>query len=324
MSDSIMKKRLLYLLKLLSEETDESHAVSTAGIMEYFRSVGLSADRKTLKSDIDLLIEMGYDIVVVRSSPNIYFMGDRVFQIPELKLLIDAVSSSRFITARKSDELIRKLSSLVSRQQALDLNRHVFAANRVKADNESIYYIVDAINDAINDHRKLVFQYTEYTGDKQKVLRNDGERYTLSPYALYWNDDFYYMVGYSDKHGKITAFRVDRLYKVEVTNTEAAAPPDDFDVTDYSRKIFEMFDGEEEVVELACENSLMKYVVDRFGEDVDTRKETDSTFIASVNVAVSPTFYGWVFQFRGKIRIVSPQTAIDEYKEMAKEASLTS
>ena len=128
-------------------------------------------------------------------------MGDRVFQIPELKLLIDAVSSSRFITARKSDELIRKLSSLVSRQQALDLNRHVFAANRVKADNESIYYIVDAINDAINDHRKLVFQYTEYTGDKQKVLRNDGERYTLSPYALYWNDDFYYMVGYSDKHG---------------------------------------------------------------------------------------------------------------------------
>ena len=320
MAESIMKKRLLYLLKLLSGETDESNPVSTADIMEYFKSVGLSADRKTLKNDIDLLIEMGYDIVIVKSSPNKYFMGDRVFQIPELKLLIDAVSSSRFITAKKSDELIQKLSSLVNTQQAQALNRHVFAADRVKADNESIYYIVDAINDAINDRRKIVFQYTEYTGEKQKVLRNGGEQYTLSPYALYWNDDFYYAVGYSDKHEKITAFRVDRLYKVEVTETEAAAPPEDFDVADYSHKIFEMFDGEEEAVELECENSLMKYVVDRFGEDVSTRTVSEHTFIASVNVAVSPTFYGWVFQFRGKIRIVSPQMAIDEYEEMARAA----
>ena len=321
MKPNPMKKRLIFLYKLLRTKTDERHQISTKQIMEELKAAGLSADRKTLKSDLDLLYEAGADIIVVRSSPNRYFWGERTFQLPELKLLIDAVSSSRFITAKKSEELIRKLVSLASGPQASELDRHVFAANRVKTDNEKIYYIVDSINDAINAERKICFQYLEYTGNKEKIPRNNGERYCLSPYALYWNDDYYYVVGYSDKRDKVTAFRVDRICNCEITGTPREPRPADFDVTDYSRRVFEMFDGEDVVVELECENALMKYVIDRFGEEVETRVISEDAFVARVEVALSPTFYGWVFQFSGKIKILTPDKAREEYVNMAKAAA---
>lgn len=316
MANNVMKKRMIHLLKLLYEKTDEQHLLSTYEILDYLASVGCSTNRKTLKSDIDLFVEMGMDIVTITSSPNKYFWGTRTFQIPELKLLIDAVSSSRFITAKKSEELIQKLGTFASQYQTENMTRHLVAAGRVKPGNENVYYIVDAINDAINDGKKISFKYLEYTGDKKQVFRNKGELYTISPYVLYWNDDFYYVVGYSEKRKKVISFRVDRLYQPKITDTDATPRPADFDVTDYSREIFEMYDGETTEIQLRCEDSLMKYVVDRFGEDVKTDSHDDNTFTATVEIALSPTFYGWVFQFAGRIRIEAPKMVKDEFSKM--------
>lgn len=304
------------LLKLLNKNTDENNPISTTEIMDYFQKHGMSVDRKTLRNDINLLVDMDYNIVTVKSSPNKYFWGQRSFEIPELKLLIDAVQSSRFISKKKSKELIKKLTALASDTQAKQLNRHITATGRVKTSNENTYYIVDAITDAINDKKKIEFQYEEYNGKKEKILRNDGEVYVLSPYSLFWNEDFYYVVGYSDKRERITAFRVDHLHKVKISVEKAVQKPKEFKIEDYSNKIFEMFNGEETVVKLSCDNSLMKYVIDRFGEAVETQVETDNTFITTVSVELSPVFYGWIFQFGGKVKIVGPASIVKQYEHM--------
>ena len=190
MNDNSTKKRLLLILELLYKRTDEDNPVSTVDITEYLQRKGITIDRKTLATDLKLLKDMDYDIVTIKSSPNKYFWGNRTFEIPELKMLIDAVSSSRFIPKKKSDELIKKLVSLASETQSTELDRHVIATGRAKADNKQIYYIVDTISDAINQGKKIQFKYTEYNGKKEKVFRHNGEVYTLSPSVLYWNEDY--------------------------------------------------------------------------------------------------------------------------------------
>ena len=230
----------------------------------------------------------------------------------------DAVSSSRFITQKKSEQLVKKLTELASVNQKSELKRHLYATNRVKTSNESIFYTVDTINQAITQKRKITFKYTEYDGEKNIVFRNCGEVYELSPYALFWNEDYYYVVGYSEKHGNVSVFRVDRLYKPEITKKDAAEKPDDFNLDDYSRQIFEMYDGEMVKVQIKCKNELMKYVIDRFGENVKTRVLSDSEFTAEMEVALSPNFYAWVFRFGGAIKILAPEKAVDEITEMAK------
>lgn len=237
--------------------------------------------------------------------------------MPELKLLIDAVSSSRFITQKKSRQLGRKLSELASINQKKELKRHVYAINRVKSSNEHIYYYVDTINEAINLGRKISFQYSEYDGNKKKILRNDGEEYELSPYALFWNEDYYYVVGYSEKHANVSVFRTDRLHKPKILDEKAATPPEDFALDNYSHKIFEMYSGETVKVKLECKDYIMKYVIDRFGEDVETTKKSDEYFTVIVEVDLSPTFYSWVFQFGGDMRILTPKKAVNDIMNMA-------
>lgn len=321
MSENSTKKRLLLILERLYKRTDEEHPINTVEIMEYLSGQGITVDRKTLANDIKLLKDMDYDIVTIKSSPNKYFWGNRTFEIPELKLLIDAVSSSRFISKRKSDELIEKLVSLASETQSTLLDRHIVATGRAKTDNKHIYYIVDTITDAINQGKKIQFKYTEYNGKKEKVFRHNGEVYTLSPYVLYWNEDYYYVVGYSDKHESVSAFRVDRLYRPSILNEFATKRPKGFSVDSYADKIFQMYDGNEVIVELECNNSLMKYIIDRYGTDVETDVCTNETFIAKVPVNLSPTFYGWVFQFSKEMKIVSPEVAKLEYRRMLQAAN---
>ena len=320
MDTSSTKKRMLLILELLYKTTDESHPVSTVEIMDYLVGKGFQIDRKTLRSDLRLLISMGYDIVVVKSSPNKYFWGERTFEIPELKMLLDAVSSARFISETKSKRLTKKIMSLAGMQQREQLKRHVRAIGKTKADNKGLYYIIDTITEAINRKKKISFQYTEYNGRKEKILRNDGEVYILSPYVLYWNEDYYYVLGYSDKRETVTAFRIDRMKTAKIMKEDAVPKPEDFDVSAYSNKVFQMFSGEETTVELECDTSLMKYVIDRFGIDVETEELSEDKFLAKVPVDLSPTFYGWVFQFGGGIRIVGPEEAVDEYKEMVDKA----
>jgi len=319
MNGSMTKKRLLLLLELLYKKSDEANPISTLEIMEFLAGYDIKIDRKTLKSDIALLLDMDYDIVTVKSSPNKYFWGDRTFEIPELKMLIDAVSSSRFITKKKSEELIQKIASLAGEAQHEHINRHIVATGRAKSDNKKIYYIVDTITDAINQKKKIQFKYTEYNADKEKVFRHDGEVYTLSPYVLYWNEDYYYVVGYYDKRDMVAAFRVDRLHNPKVMEEKAIPKPKDFNVDDYANKIFKMFDGEDVMVELECENSLMKYIVDHYGLDIETRRNTEETFIAKVPATLSPTFYSWVFQFAGQMKIISPEKAVEEFRDILKK-----
>lgn len=316
MSDNIMKKRLLMLIKLLQDHTDEDHPVSTRDIMAYYKENGMSSDRKTLDADIKLLQEQGFDLIKIKSSPNKYYIASREFELPELKLLIDAVQSSRFITEKKSRELSKKLAGLASAEQAKELDRHTGVNGRVKSTNEKQLYTVDTITKAINEKKKIRYQYQEYDGKKRKVLRNDGEVYVLSPYMLYWNEDFYYVVGYSDKRECITAFRVDRIVNIEITDAKAVKKPKGFKVSDYSSSIFGMYSGPEAEVELECRNDLMKYIIDRFGEKIKVRPTENGTFLTTVTVELSPVFYGWVFQFGGGIRIKGPNTALSEYRVM--------
>ena len=226
------------------------------------------------------------------------------------------MSSAHFIDNAKSKTIINKLISLAGEGQRKQLTRNVFGTGKIKADNSKIYYIVDAINSAINKAKKIQFRYYEYNARKEKVLRNDGEVYVLSPYALYWNEDNYYVVGYSDKRKCITAFRVDRMDGTELINEDAVSMPGDFNIADYGKKILRMYNGEEAVVTLECKNEVMKYIIDQFGSDLETEIKTNDTFIAKASVDLSPIFYGWVFQFGGKIKIIEPEKAVLDFHNM--------
>jgi len=317
--NSLNKARLLTLLKMLYEKTDDEHKLTTSQILDNLREKKIHSNDKTLRRDIAMLKELGFDVIVDRSKPNKYHIGARGFDLAEVKLLIDAVASSRFVTEKKSQELGEKLARLVSENQRPQLIRHIHATNRIKSDNAENFYNVDIVNEAINSKKKISFKYTEYNRYKEKVFRNNDEVYELSPYALFWNEDYYYVVGWNDKHNNVSTFRTDRLYKPEILNEDAVPKPEDFNLEDYSRQIFEMFDGEEVDVVLECKNEFMKYIIDRFGEDVDAEPVSRKTFEARVRVALSPTFYAWVFTFEGGIKIVSPEKAVDEIVTMAKK-----
>ena len=316
---NMVKARLLVLTKMFYELTDENHPMDTFKILDYLAENGVPANNKTLRSDIALLKELDIDIVTVPGRPNKYFWGARLFEMPELKLLLDAVASSRFITKSKSRELSRKLTSMASENQRKQLSRHIYSTGRVKPGNENIYYYVDLINNAIELKRKISFSIIEFDERKKKVLRHNGEVYVISPYAMYWNDDFYYVVGWSAKRDTMGAYRIDRMEDPQILNEKAAKKPKGFRVTDYSHKVFEMFEGEEERVKLECRNDLMKYVIDRFGMKFETEPATKETTYCYVDVCLSPTFYGWVFGFGGDIRILEPQEAVDEMHKMAKQ-----
>lgn len=256
------------------------------------------------------------DIVCVKSTQNRYFVGERLFELPELKLLVDAVESSRFITAKKSERLIEKLGKLTSESHARQLERHIYMDGTAKPENECIYYNVDEIHNAIQKKRQITFQYYEYTPQKEKILKHNGYRYQFSPYALIWSRDCYYAVGWSEKHGKLAQFRVDRMVAVESSDQAAVCKPD-FDPAEYVRKIFGMYPDDLCTVELLCDNEVMRSVIDRFSEDVSTVTADDGHFKAIVEVAPSPPFFAWVFTFCGKIRILGPEEVLDEMRGMA-------
>lgn len=316
MDKQIGKTRLFLFLKLLYEQTDEEHPISTAEAVEYFRQQGIVTERRTVKADAELLQRTGYDIVATKGTQTKYFMASRTFELPELRLLMDAVSASRFITPAKSETLIKKLGMLASIHQAEALHTRLYVADRVKPVNEAVYYSVEILRQAMERNKQVTFQYYEYTPKKKKVLKHRGRIYRFSPYDLIWSDDRYYALGFSVSHNKVISFRVDRMCNVQPSEQEAIPRPEGYSIAAYGSKVFDMFDGEEIEVTLRCENSLMKVIIDRFGEDVHTWYEDDEHFCVKIKVYVSPTFYGWVFQFAGKIKIVFPGEIAREYWKM--------
>ena len=302
-------------MKILCENTDEQHPLTINEIIEQLSEHGIKAFRTTVVSDIAVLEEFGIDVICNRSVQNQYFIGQRSFEFPELKLLIDAVGAFRFIPRKKSKELVDKLSELASRHQAKMLKKHICVDDRVKQTDVKVYYAVDLLHFAIEQNEEISFQYFDYTPDKKKVKKHNGYTYIFSPYSLLCNDDFYYILGYSEKHGKVVKFRVDRMINIKKTKKLAVPAPKDFDIGAYCKKVFSMYDEDMQTVELKCANYLMKSVIDRFGEDVQTRKHTSGCFVAIVEVSVSPTFFGWIFQFCGDIEILTPSEVKKQYCE---------
>ena len=316
------KPRILYLQKILLERTDEENPLSTTQLINILNDeYGISAHRTTVTKDIAALQEFGMDIVTIHSTQSKYFVASRKFELPELKLLIDAVESSKFITKKKSETLIEKIHTMTSPGQVAKLKRNNYVVNRIKPDNEQIYYIIDAINDAINAGKQISFQYYDYTGLKKKVLKNKGEIYKLSPYKLLWNGDNYYVIGYSEKKSKVINFRVDRIAsKPEILDKNIISMPDDFDIENFTKEVFFMFSGEKVLVDLRCDNSLMKTMVDRFGEDVTTLAYDMASFRVQTEVSASPTFFGWVFGLNGKVQILAPKSVKEQYRQMIAKA----
>lgn len=314
------KIKLLYIMKILLENTDEEHGVTLNEIAKRLNELGVDAERKTLYDDIETLRGFGLDIDKRKNREVTYHILSRQFEIAELKLLIDAVQSSNFISERKSNELIKKLSSTLSRFDSNKLQRQVYVSNRIKSMNESIYYSVDYIHEAISSNRKVAFFYFEWNSKKEKTLRRNGKRYTVSPHALAWEDENYYLIGYEE--GKIKHFRVDKMSKIEILDIERDGEEvfSDFDMGVYSKKTFGMYGGREESVTLRCKNSLAGVIIDRFGLNTPFLKADDEHFEVSVKVYISPIFLSWVVGFGEDIKIISPDSVKKELVNLIKSA----
>jgi predicted DNA-binding transcriptional regulator YafY len=316
--DSDSKLRVLYVAKILYEETDPDHPLTTSQILNKLQDkYNMPAHRTTIGGDVEILKRFGLGIEVYRGSQVQYNLYDRNFDLAELKLLIDTVESSKFITKEKSDDLVAKLSSLTSKNYARDIKRNLYSEGRLKKDNESIYLTIEAVNEAINQKKKISFQYFQYDVRKKRHLKNNGIPYKFSPYSLVWNGDYYYMVGYCDKHKKIGSYRIDRVYKRPIILEEKIVPmPDDFDISEFSDSMFHMYNSERKTVQLICANETMDAILDKFGMDVATYAYDMKSFKVEVNVAVSHVFYSWVFGFDGRVKILAPDDVKQEYKEM--------
>lgn len=310
--------RILYLYQMLLRDTDEQHALSTPEILRRMKEeYGITMHRTTLPKDVELLREAGVDIRFERRRALHYYIPEGPFSVPELRLLIDAVLSSKFITQKKSEALVEKLIALTNSTNADKLHRTVHVTGKAKSENEKGYAIVDAINEAIHGKRKISFYYFDYDNRKRHVLKNDGNPYTVSPYDLIYDGDCYYMTGFCDERGEARTFRVDRIEKQPALLPDAAVKrPKDYRVERYTQEVTRMFSTEETVeVTLLCETELMKAVIDHFGSNVHTKPVGDNQFRATVKVCPSPTFYRWIFGWTGKLTILEPATIQEKYKE---------
>lgn len=310
------KLKLLYIIKLLTENTDENHPASTADIIAYLDANGIHSERKSIYDDIEKLCDFGYDIVQVHSRlGGGYYMASREFELAELKLLVDAVQSSRFITSRKSRSLIKKLELLAGKQDAGKLQRQVYVAGRIKTENESIYYNIDNIHRAIQENRQISFQYLDWNLNKELVPRVGGKR-KVSPWALIWREENYYLAAYDSVDGIMKHYRVDKMGHVDVLKDEREGL-EQFEKVDpavYTNLTFGMFSGDEETVTLQFPNRLIGVVLDRFGREADIRPMTDRVFRIRVRVAVSGQFFGWLAGIGREAVIISPAAVKEQYQ----------
>lgn len=312
---SNQKLKLMYLMKILLEKTDEEHSITMSEIIEALSAYGITAERKSIYSDIENLRTFGMDIIGTQEEGAFcYHVGSRQFELAELKLLVDSVQSSKFITARKSTELIKKIEGLASRYEASKLQRQVYVAERVKTMNESIYYNVDRIHTAIAGNARITFQYFQWNVKKEMELRRGGELYEVSPWALSWNDENYYLIGYDSRDKIIKHYRVDKMLHIKMTDKkrEGKKTFHSFDMAVYTRKMFGMYGGREELVKLECENSLAGVMIDRFGKDILLAEVDEEHFSVNVTVAVSRQFLSWVIGLGEGVKIVGPESVVEQ------------
>lgn len=311
------KLKLLYIAKILEEKTDEEHPMSTKQLIDELAARDISAERKSIYDDISQLIDFGYDINIIKSRSNGgYYIGERHFELSELKLLVDSVQASRFITLKKSRDLISKLEKMTSIHEEASLKRNVYVQNRIKTDNESIYYVVNDIYNAMQTNKQIGFLYMEWDLNKNKVPRHNGERYVISPFALTIKEENYYLIAYDSVASKIKHYRVDKIKDIELIDRsrEGAEMFDKFDVATYTNMSFGMFGGTDEVVTLEFPTGFIGVIIDRFGTDIDIRKLDDSKASARVKVTVSNQFYGWISSIGNDVTISAPSNVVSGYK----------
>lgn len=309
------KQRILYMLKYFYEKTDEKHTVTVNNLISYLNCYDITANRKTIYDDIEVLQDFGFDIVKNKSKTHNFYLASRNFELSEIKILIDAVQASKFITLKKSQQLISELCSLLSSYESKQINRQVYVLDRVKNMNESILYNVDNIHNAIAENKRLRFRYFEYDYQCRKIYHKDKN---VNPLALIYSNENYYMITYNEKYDNNVTYRVDRMESVEIDDEPRILPPEEFDPAGYVKPIFGMYHGDIETVTVLFENDLAKTVIDRFGMDTPMRKYDEEHFIARFDVALSDRFLAWIIGFGNKCRIISP----DYVKERAKNLAL--
>lgn len=312
------KFKLYRLAQIMLEKTDDEHYITMPEIIEALSAYDISADRKSIYNDLRDLEKLGIEVEGESVGKSYhYHVVSRPFELPELKLLVDAIQSSKFITERKTNALIGKLERLVSKYDAMKLQRQVYVSGRIKTMNESIYYTVDAIHNAISENKKIRFQYFQWNVKKEMELRHDGAWYNISPWGLSWDDENYYLVGYDSKVGQIKHYRVDKMLRIQMSeeDREGREHFKKLDMADYAKKSFGMFGGKEQNVKLLVVNELAGVIIDRFGSGVMMIPKDEHSFTVNVQVHVSRQFLGWIFSLGEGIKIIGPDEAVDQMQQ---------
>ena len=318
--DNYRKIKLLKLLELLRSDSDESNPMTTSDLCGRLEKMGIVCDRRTLSKDISLLNEHGYEIMSTTvGHEKGYYIDDRGFSVPELKILIDAVQASSFITEKKTRELVEKLAQLGGNHRAELLKGNLVCFNTRKHTNEHIFYNVDALEQAVEQQKKVLFRYFTLNERGEKVYRRDGHRYVVEPVALVFNEDNYYVITYSDRYDSTVTYRVDRMDGVAVVEEPISEKAVQLrqEMAQYTEQVFKMYGGQLEDVVLEFEDTLVGVVFDKFGENTQMMRVGEKKCVATVKVRVSPTFWGWLFQFAGEMRVLSPQWVMEGYRAQA-------
>lgn len=318
--ENCQKIKLLKLMEILRQETDEYHPLKTTAICEKLIAMNIKCDRRTLHKDMKVLNEQGFEVMsLLIDHERAYYIADRSFSVPELKILIDAVRAASFVTDKKTAELIDKIAELGGSNRAAILKDNIVHFNTRKHRNECIYYNVDTIEEAIHTDKKIIFHYFDIDENGERVYRRDGHHYVVEPVALVFNEDNYYLVTYSTRHEGTANYRVDRMDQVEIIDEDVTEKAKELreSVAGYTESMFKMYGGQPEDVTLQFDQKLMGAVYDKFGEGTKMLRINDTTCVAAVKAQISPTFWGWLFQFGGRMIINSPETLKEEYKKQA-------
>ena len=315
------KRKLPILAKLLLERSDEEHPISRQEMQEELERWGLSAERKSIYDDMEQLQELGLDVHSRQGRGGGWYIGAREFELAELKLLVDAVQSSRFLTKRKSDALIGKLEGLTSVHQARQLQRQVYVDRRIKTMNESIFYNVDRLQGAVAGNRVVSFRYFEYNARRERVFRRGGGKYRLTPYGLIWDSENYYLAGWDEQRKEVRHYRVDKMADIAVISGMKGHPRGDWTAEGYARKHFGMYAGVPCRLKLRCENRLAGVVIDRFGLEVALIPDGEGHFTATVELVASPPLWGWLFGLGPGVEVLSPEWAVEEFAARLEETA---
>lgn len=313
------KAKMLYTLRILSEYTDEKHILTADQIIEKLAAYDITAERKSIYTDIECLREIGYDIKL-KKNPTGYYLVTREFSLAELKVLVDVVQSSKFISKNKSNELIKKLQKFTNKYNSSELQRQVYVADRVKTSNDDIYVNVDRIQNAIANNKQIIFKYLEWTKNRKLETRKNGKDYVVSPISLVWSDENYYLVAVSHEDSLVKHYRVDKMGKIKISEEKRIISDEQkkFDQAIFSKKTFGMYGGEEVNLSIILEESMIGVIIDRFGVEIPLMPMKDGRFKTHIRVNVSGQFYGWLTGLAGKVKIVEPESAVNDYKKYLK------